>query len=452
MDSSSTRLRRPGMLVGLAAALLLVSSCTAGSADNVGTARAPAPPPEPGEQVTIEVWSKFSDRELGVLNGVLDDFHAEHPDIRIESKGNLNDSKIIQAVRGGNPPDVAISVSSENLGQFCSSGAWQDLEPYLRRDHVDLGRIPQAVRDYTRYRGTRCAMPMLADVYGLYYNTEAFAKAGITAPPRTTSELTEMTKRLTEWNPDGSIKVAGFLPVLGSQANHPWTWAPQWGATWVTGKGDSALGEDPAWEKMFRWQRELVEFYGWDRLVEFTAGLGQMYSADNAFHQGKVAMMIGGEFRTAFIADQAPGLPYDTAPFPVPDARPELYGGGYVTGTMIGIPRGAEHAGAAWELVRYLSTDVHAQVALSNGLNNVPSITTALDAPGLRHDERFRTFLDIFASSKLATSPPSPNGNAYMKSAQDFAVRWQSGQVRDLGAGLDRLDDQIDAAKALAGE
>ncbi|MGW5645126.1 extracellular solute-binding protein [Saccharopolyspora sp. NPDC003752] len=431
---------------GTAVAALVAASCTAGS-----TSDGPQPAPGPDQQVTVTVSSQFTDRELDVLNRVLDGFRAKHPNITINSQGNQDDDKITQAIRGGNPPDVALSAETINLGQFCSSGAWQDLGPYLQRDQVDLNQIPKVVQEYTQFQGKRCAMPLLADVYGMYYNADLFAKAGITAPPKTTSELTDLAKRLTEFNPDGSIKVAGFLPVLTSQANHPWNWAPHFGATWMDAQGKSVLGQDPAWQEMYRWQKELVDFYGWDKLVQFTAGLGQQYSADNAFQQGKVAMMIDGEYRTGFIEDDAPNLRFGTAPFPVSDNKPELYGTGFVTGTIIGIPRGAENAGAAWELVRYLTTDTTALVDLANGLKNVPTTTAALHDPRLESSEQYQTFLDLFDNPQLVASPPSPNGGAYMKSTEDFSVKWQSGQVTDLGGALRELDAQIDAAKALGG-
>ena len=38
-----------------------------------------------------------------------------------------------------------------------------------------------------------------------------------------------------------------------------------------------------------------------------------------------------------------PDLKYGTAPLPVDDASPTLYGAGYVTGNIIGIPKGAKH-------------------------------------------------------------------------------------------------------------
>jgi multiple sugar transport system substrate-binding protein len=162
-------------------------------------------------------------------------------------------------------------------------------------------------------------------------------------------------------------------------------------------------------------------------------------------------MMMDGEFRTAFIAAEAPTLEYVTAPFPVADDKPQLYGGGYTTGTIIGIPKGAKNAGAAWEMVKYLTTDPAALQELAHGLKNVPSTIPALKDPELQKDAHFKTFLDIFADPNLATNPASANGGAYLKTTEDFAISYQGGGVADLKAGLARTAAQIDTDAQLGG-
>src|SRR3989442_12949625 len=71
---------------------------------------------------------------------------------------------------------------------------------------------------YTQYKGKRCALPLLADVYGFYYNKKMFKAAGLTSPPKTMSQLTAYAKKLTKKSSDGSIKVAGDNPFLGFYA------------------------------------------------------------------------------------------------------------------------------------------------------------------------------------------------------------------------------------------
>ena len=68
------------------------------------------------------------------------------------------------------------------------------------------------------------------------------------------------------------------------------------------------VGSDPAWAEVMQWQKDFVDAIGYDKLNAFSSGLGQEFSADNAFQTGQVAMNIDGEWRTAFIADQTPDL------------------------------------------------------------------------------------------------------------------------------------------------
>jgi multiple sugar transport system substrate-binding protein len=303
------------------------------------------------------------------------------------------------------------------------------------------------VQTYTEYQGKRCALPMLADTYGLYYNKDLFAKAGITSPPKTMSELTADAKKLTVRDGD-SFKVVGFDPAQGFYENAPAHYGPLFGAAWVEGDNKSAISQQPGWVEFMNWQKGLIDFYGFDKLRRWQAGAGDEFSASNAFERGKLAMAIDGEYRTAFIKAEHPKLNYGTAPMPVADSHPELYGAGYVTGNIIGIPKSAKNKDAAWELVKYLTTDEHGLSVLSNGLRNVPTTTASLKSNELTPDPKFKVFLDIFAHPKTATTPITAAGSANQELFQDFVAKWQAGKVTDLAGGLANVDKQIDAQLA----
>ncbi|KOX31730.1 sugar ABC transporter substrate-binding protein [Saccharothrix sp. NRRL B-16348] len=430
------------------AAAVSLTACAAGSgkqADQSGPAAAPGKE----DKFSLTVWSNYSGREQAEVTKALESFKEKFPNAEIRHEGSQDDDKITAGIRGGNPPDVALSFTTDNIGQFCTSGSFQELKPYVERDGVDLGQIPDAVRSYTEYKGNRCAMPLLSDVYGLYYNKDMLAAAGITEPPRTTAELLDFAKRTTKKAADGSIEVAGFLPTMLFYANRPPIWAPNFGAKWETPDGKSGLAT-PEWAEMLRFQKELVDFYGYDNLERFRAGLGQEYSTDHAFHQKKIAMMIDGEYRTAFLEDQAPDVRFGTAPFPT--VKPDLYGIGFTTGTIMGIPKGAKNPGAAWELIKHLSFDTDTVVDLANGIKNIPSTKAALADPRLEVDENFKTFIDLATSGKLQGNPVTPIGDAHIKAIGDFATSWQAGKVPDLMAGLAEVDRQIDDRIAKSGK
>jgi multiple sugar transport system substrate-binding protein len=427
------------------AAALVVSGCSS-SGKPAAVPSSVAPSKLSG---TVTFWHFFSGREATAIQSAVDDFVKANPGVKVIVKSNQSDDKTLQAISAGQPIDVVLSYSTDQIGKFCSSGAWKDLGAYIKRDNVDLNQIPQTVRDYTEFKGVRCSMPVLADTYGLYYNKSMLAAAGYTAPPKTMAEFDAMAKKMTVLKADGSIKVAGFVPTMGFYENAPAHFAPSFGATWLKADGTSNVGSDPNWQTMLKWQKDLVDFYGYNKLTKFTAGLGQEFSADNAFEAGKVAMMIDGEYRNAFLKTEHPELQYATAPFPVDNAQPNLYGAGYITGNVIGIGKGTQNPEAAWALIKYLSTNTDAVVKLANGIKNVPTTLPALNSPNLVADANFKPFLAIFSNPNSGTTPASPNGGAYQQTMATFVNLWQQGKVADLTKGLTSVDKQINDALTL---
>ncbi|MEV6598778.1 ABC transporter substrate-binding protein [Actinoplanes sp. NPDC051346] len=432
---------RPSVVA--AAALLLTAACTPVAKEQKIA--------DPGAAVsgTVELWHFFTEREAAAIDAVIKDFTATHPNIKVTVKAGQDDAKMTQAIGAGNGPDIGLSYSTDIVGKFCSSGAWVDLSPYVKRDNVDLNQLNATTRQYTEFAGKRCAMPFLADAYGMFYNKDLFAKAGIAGPPKSLDELTDAAKRLTVKNPDGSLKTVGFLPLFDFYENAAAHLAPAVGATWLSADGTSAVGDDPAWKTLLTWQKNLVDWYGYDNLRKFRAGLGDEFSADNAFQKGKVAINIDAEYRLAFVKDQAPGLKYGVAPIPTSD--PARYGGGYVTGNIVGISKNAKNPEAAWELIKFLTTNDATIVKLANSLKNLPTTVGAIRDPGLQVEPEFKTFMDIFANPNSSTSPPAASGPAYQDTFATFATGWQSGKVADLDAGLADADKQINSVMTLGG-
>ena len=236
-------MRAIAMASALLAAVALGACGGGGATKSTATGSSKVATTSDHSPVTITLWNGFTNRELGVVQQAVDAFHQSHPWITVKVVGGVNDDKIIAAIRGGNSPDVAQSFTADNTGLFCSSGGWIDLKPYMDAAKIDASLFPQAVQTYTQYKGKRCSLPMLADTYGLYYNKALFRKAGITAPPKTMSELTADAKKLTV--PDGdSFKVVGFDPAQGFYENAPDALRPR--VRRAVGRRQRQVGHRPA--------------------------------------------------------------------------------------------------------------------------------------------------------------------------------------------------------------
>ncbi len=337
--------------------------------------------------MTVTYWVPFTGNELSLLKKVIGGFEKANPNVKVNLVGNINDDKIIAAAHSGNVPDAALSFTTDNTGVFCRDGAFLSLNKAIERDKINVNNFPEAQRHYTEYKGNRCVLPAMADVYGLYYNKALMAKAGITSPPKTMSELSEDAKKLTV-RQGSTLKTVGYTPFAGFYENAAAHYAPSCDASWLLSNGKSAIGTEPGWAEEAEWIKNLVDFYGHDPLVRYQAGAGGEFTSSNGFQTGKFAMEIDGEWRTALIKSEAPNLQYGTAPLPVADSKSELYGGGYTTGNITGILKGAAHPAAACKLIEYLATNVKAQVELSEDLGNVPTWSPALDRSHSRRRAR----------------------------------------------------------------
>ncbi|WSL78622.1 extracellular solute-binding protein [Kitasatospora sp. NBC_01266] len=447
---SHTRTHRLSAAIALSASIaLLATACTGTDSSDSGADGSAS-----GKDVTITFWHGWSqDNETKAINANIANFEKLHPNIHVKVVANISDDKSEQALRAGGPdaPDVVSSFTTDNVGKFCSDKIWVDLTPFLKQDNIDpKATFPAPMLQYSGFQGDQCSLPLLGDAYGLYYNKKAFAAAGITAPPKTLSEFDADAAKLTIPSGDGYQQL-GFMPDYHGYESAPAHYLAQWGTGYFDASGNSNLANDPTVSQMLSWQKNLVnQLGGFDKLEKFRTAFGDEFSAKNPFETGQVAMAIDGEWRTQSISDDNSTVDYGTAPFPVPDALASTYGRGYQTGTIIGIARTSTKQAAAWQLVKYLTTDTDAVVSFANAIHNVPSTIAALNSPNLTADPNFKTFLDIARNQYSSTTPASINGGAYQVSLQNFAYDVESGKKTDLAAGLKATDQEIDAAIAQA--
>ncbi|MFG2633013.1 ABC transporter substrate-binding protein [Streptomyces sp. NPDC048362] len=425
---------------------LLTTACTgqsgAGASDDAS------------KDTTINFWHAWSaPNEVKAVKSLVAGFEKAHPTIHVNIVGNMTDDKINQALRsgGGNAPDVISSFTTNNVGKFCSSGALVDLNPFFEKSGIDpRTTFPKPMNEYTQFDGNRCTVPLLGDAYGLYYNKTAFEKAGIAAPPKTWSEFEADARKLTIPQGDG-YRQLGFMPDYHGWESTTEHYLGQFSPTYFGKDGKSAVATDPAFEKGFTLQKRLVdELGGFQKLERFRATLGDEWGPKHPFHTGQVAMQLDGEWRLGMAEQAKPDFRIGVAPLPVPDDQAAQYGKGYITGTITGIAATSHKQNAAWELVKYMTTDTDAVVGFANAIHNVPSTLAALKSPKLKYDPRFKTFLDIAGNPNSTTSPASVNGGVYLVTIQQFGYDYESGKVTDLKAGLRKTAAQIDTDIAQA--
>ena len=386
-------------------------------------------------------WNPFTGRQLAVMNSVIADFHKLYPNDHGQEPGRDHRR---QHRRGDSrrqparPDDVAVRRQPRRVLRH--RGVDQPRAVHQPRPRQHRALMPAAVRGYTQFNGDRCALPDLADAYGLYYNKALFAKAGITSPPKTFSRADRRTpKKLTQFNPDGSIKVAGFVPdqLVLRERRRPLRAAVERavGRERQVVAGDRpalgrvhALGE--AADRLLRGQQADALPVRRGRGVLAVERLRDRQDRDGA--RRRVARAVH-QVRSRQASTTAP-RPRRSIRLAAAAVRRRLHDGQR--------DRDPEGRGATrprrgcW---RSTSPSTPARSRSSPpGSATCRRSPRRCRIPTLTRNAQFDTFLKIFANPHTATDPITAIGSANQEMLQSFQSKWEDGSVPTSGLDVRR--------------
>jgi ABC-type glycerol-3-phosphate transport system substrate-binding protein len=309
-------------------------------------------------KVHVTYWEKWTGAEAEAMQTVVDAFNRSQNGIVVEYLSVSNvDQKTLVATAGGDPPDVA-GLWVQNVYSSVDHDALTPLDDFIHADGMTsdqwLARYYPVFADICTYKGKIWAVPSTPGLYALHWNKAMFRAAGLDPdrPPRTVQELDEFSDRLTKIDPKtGQIVQLGFLPQEPGWI----AWAfPQWFGGRLWDGRNITLDRYPENRAAFDWVAGYSKRYGLDKIRAFTSGFGGFASPQNAFFDGKIAMVFQGVWTNNYARQFAPGLEYGVAP--IPTAKLGLERFAVADADLLMIPRGAKHAKEAWEFLRFVSS------------------------------------------------------------------------------------------------
>ena len=333
----------------------------------------------------ITYWEKWTGFEGEAMDAVIDDFNAKEVDkaksdpnyapIEVEKVTISNvEQKLLIAIAGGNPPDLAGNYSFY-VASYADNGALTDLGPMLSKAGFDRTRYIEHYMQLGEYHGKTWAVPIVPASIALLTNKRLFKEAGLDPekPPTTIEELDAFAEKLTKWEvtlPNGEKKVeTGYLPDVpdsqkrliqaGFLPGEPGWWSYGWGYFFgghLLEGDDKITAADPANVRGFEWMASYSKNLGVGVTKRFRSGFGNFSSPQNAFLSGKVAMVLQGVWMHNFIEKYAPGLQWGAAPFPYPADHPELAGTTNADADVLVIPKDSPHPLEAFEFMKYVTT------------------------------------------------------------------------------------------------
>lgn len=438
--------RISAMLVIALAIVIVLAGCsgksgTSGLEDNGepdGTA--------PADQVTIDFWFPWGgDYQKEFKQYVVDEFEKKHPNIKVkmtfvEASGQTQSSdKLLTAIAGGNPPDVAL-FDRFLIGSWASKGSLTDLTEFVENGGVSPDDYYKSVWDETVYENKVYALPWGTDNRAMYYNKTLMKKAGLDPnnPPKTMAELDEMAEAMFVEGNNGKYDEIGFIPWMNQGFLYTQAW--NWGGAWE--QDGELTPNNPQNVKALDWMAGYAKKYNIENLTSFSTAIGQ--TGMNAFWTGKVGFVFDGNWVLNDLSKYKPEFEWGVAPMPAADGYPSVTWAG---GWSYVIPKGAAHTKEAWEFVKFVA---HKEGTLlwskrptaGNDITVLPSVNEELK---LADNPNLKIFLDMMPNAY--TRPVTPVGsflwNETMR-VQDLAINGK-GEARQL---LDEVKKNVDAELA----
>src|SRR6266496_1471453 len=281
---AGNRLRGPlaGLLTVLTGAAVLAGCGTDSTASGSGGG---------GGSATIQVWEGYTQVEAKAFAHLVAEYEAQHPGQKVNSLYVNSDNtlqKVLTAVRGGSPPDIAYLYGSwaPNVAQIPQV---VDLTQVVRRPGVNWDDFWTGERAVATVNGKVIGIPAVVDNLAVVYNKTLFAKAGLQppGPDWTWQEFVADAKKLT--NP--AIKQFGTAYVTPGTEDTVWHWeALLWeaGGQLLTPDNKKAAFDSAAGLASLNTLRTMA-------VTDKSMYLDPSDSAySNLFNSGKIGMLVTG--------------------------------------------------------------------------------------------------------------------------------------------------------------
>ena len=370
-------------LTGAAAAALLVAGC--GGTSPVGSSGDPSA----GGDVTLE-FAQWWEPELpdGSLRGLMDEFEAANPGIKVELLSGPYASTKEQLFAGaaaGTMSDV-VGLDGAWVSDFAQQGATTDLSALMAEAGYDESQLASQIK----VDGATYMIPVVNFVYPMFTNDDLLAQADITEPPADRTDFAAAAQAVT----DLGDNAAGWVLPLSLEApngiqNDVMSWV------WASGGSMLADGAPDLTNDDVKSAVEYIKGLYDDGVIAPGALTMKEQDKVEEFTNGRVGMMIDSLAHINLIRENNPELNFSISAIPAEDGYSGERGIPYAS-WGIGISDSTEHKAEAWKLVEFMMSE-ETNAALSSAAFAFPGNTTAVP-DFVADDELFTTAFDIYTS------------------------------------------------------
>jgi len=329
-------------------------------------------------KTTVEFWHAMSGSRLKVLEKIVSDFNAAHPDVEVRAvfTGTYEETltRFIAGYRTGTAPHL-VQVYEVGTQTMIDSGAIIPVYqiPEMLGETWDWAQYVRPIVLYYSVDGDLWPYPFSSSTFMLYYNKDHLRQAGLdpNKPPTTWAEVEEYGEQLIQAGVVTNVLSFGWPDCIFEQelALHNYLYADN-----ENGRAD--LSTRVTWPDAF----SVKLFETWTRLSQKGILLygGPEYDANAAFTAGKISMLLQSTSSLDGILKTALGK-FEVGTSFLPRFADEPSGNSVIGGSSLWVRKGQSEAElrAVWEFLKYLSqTDV--AIYWHKGTGYFPTTNAAL--------------------------------------------------------------------------
>lgn len=395
-ESRSRRSWAPALFAALLAAVVaLVASGCGGDDSSDATGGS-------GEPVEITFWHGQTQGVAKLLEKMIEEFNASHPDIVVsKDSGGVNSDRMLQKVtaglQAGTYPDIAYIYGSD-LANLAVGDQLVNLTDAIDSGEIDWDRFEQPAIDAVTVDGQPRAVPAFIDNLAIVYNKDIFDDAGVDYPTDDWS-WDDFLSAAAELN-DTDAGIAGFgWPGTGDEDTTWRIWPMIWqgGGEIVNEDGDAVGFDGESGEQALEQVARAAD--DGSVYIDSTAGAERM---QQLFASGKMAMNVAGPYTLPEYVDA--GVNYGVAELPsFTDEHTTIAG----PDTWAVFDNGDAQVDAAIEFLNWFS-EPDQQVRWIQEAGSLPLTTDISEGKGFKQYEGSLPELDKFiANTKLARTRPT---------------------------------------------
>ncbi|MGD2205870.1 MAG: extracellular solute-binding protein [Anaerolineae bacterium] len=389
----------------------------------------------------IDVWATWGDDPAQLQ--ALFDRYSQSSGVPVRVTTRVKSKELLKALAGPEPPDLVVLSSVDLVAVYHQQGLVEPLDGWIQVTGIDLDDVyPAPLAQCQGLDGVTLCLPWGSDVDALFWNKDLFASAGLDPerPPQTMEELVEYAGKLTLRDEQGELTQVGLIPDF--PRSHADLYVRMFGGGFYSADGDELAANRQAVIDALAWQRQFYDVYDPAELEEFASSFtpymtsrhplyaGRRLSCqhchrsspiqngktpDTGFFEGKIAMMIDGEWQVSpnALSHEEFRVSYGVAPFPPPATHPDRANTAVVQGPVVIVPASAVDKEAVVQLLAWMmSPEIVAEAAYAHSL--LPTSRTAAQDPRFQEIPNLEVFMSLLAhpnAKYIITTPISSDLN-----------------------------------------